>query len=160
IGVLGAGMMGGGIACVAAMSGCNVVLIDRTQEEAEKGKAYMQRTLAREVERGRRTQAEADGILARVKPTTDFAALAGAMLVIEAGCEDPAIKADVTRRATAVIRPEAVFASNTSTLPITGLATACARPERFIGLHFFSPVDRMALVEVILGKQTSDETLA
>jgi 3-hydroxyacyl-CoA dehydrogenase/enoyl-CoA hydratase/3-hydroxybutyryl-CoA epimerase len=160
IGVLGAGMMGGGIACVAAIAGCEVVLIDRTQEEAEQGKAYTQRTLAREVERGRRTQAAADAVLARITPTTDFAALAGATLVIEAVFEDTAVKADVTRRAAAVIAPDAVFASNTSTLPITGLAAAFARPERFIGLHFFSPVDRMALVEVIVGKQTSLETLA
>jgi 3-hydroxyacyl-CoA dehydrogenase/enoyl-CoA hydratase/3-hydroxybutyryl-CoA epimerase len=160
IGVLGAGMMGGGIACVAAAAGCEVVLIDRTQAEADKGKATTQKTLAREVERGRRTQPEADAILARIAPTTDFAALAGAALVIEAVFEDTAIKADVTRRAAAVLGPDALFASNTSTLPITGLAEAFARPERFIGLHFFSPVDRMALVEVILGRKTSQATLA
>jgi 3-hydroxyacyl-CoA dehydrogenase/enoyl-CoA hydratase/3-hydroxybutyryl-CoA epimerase len=160
IGVLGAGMMGGGIAFVSAAAGCEVVLIDRTQAEAEKGKAYAQKTLAREVERGRRTRAQADAILARITPTTDFATLGGSALVIEAVFEDTAIKADVTRRAAAVIGPDAFFASNTSTLPITGLAEAFARPERFIGLHFFSPVDRMALVEVILGKKTSRETLA
>jgi 3-hydroxyacyl-CoA dehydrogenase/enoyl-CoA hydratase/3-hydroxybutyryl-CoA epimerase len=136
------------------------VLIDRTQAEADKGKADTQKTLAREVQRGRRTQAQADAILARIASTTDFAALAGAALVIEAVFEDTAIKADVTRRAAAVLGPDALFASNTSTLPITGLAEAFARPERFIGLHFFSPVDRMALVEVILGRKTSQATLA
>jgi 3-hydroxyacyl-CoA dehydrogenase/enoyl-CoA hydratase/3-hydroxybutyryl-CoA epimerase len=160
IGVLGAGMMGAGIAFVSANAGTEVVLIDRSQADADKGKAYAQKSLARDVERGRRTQAQADAILARITPTTDFAALAGCKLVIEAVFEDTAIKADVTKRAEAVIPSDAIFASNTSTLPITGLAEASSRPASFIGLHFFSPVDRMGLVEVIVGKKTSPQTLA
>lgn len=160
VGVLGAGMMGAGIAHVAALAGCEVVLLDRTQAEAEKGKSASQKILAREVERGRRSEEQAKAIADHIAPTTDFAALKGCDIIVEAVFEDTAIKADVTRKAQAVIGADTLFATNTSTLPITQLATAAARPERFIGLHFFSPVDRMALVEVILGKETSEETLA
>jgi 3-hydroxyacyl-CoA dehydrogenase/enoyl-CoA hydratase/3-hydroxybutyryl-CoA epimerase len=160
VGVLGAGMMGAGIAHAAAQAGIDVVLLDTTQEAAERGKAHAQDLLDRAVKKGRRTAAQRDATLARITPTTDYAPLAGCELVIEAVFEDRAVKADVTRRAEAVLGAGAVFASNTSTLPISGLAQASARPAQFIGLHFFSPVDRMPLVEIIVGAQTSDETLA
>lgn len=160
LGVLGAGMMGAGIAHVSAAAGIEVVLIDRDLPYAEKGKAYSAKILAKDVERGKRTQADADAILARIKPSTSYDDLKGAELVVEAVFEDTAIKADVTKKAEAVISADAIFASNTSTLPISGLAEASARPANFIGLHFFSPVERMGLVEIIMGKQTSPETLA
>jgi 3-hydroxyacyl-CoA dehydrogenase/enoyl-CoA hydratase/3-hydroxybutyryl-CoA epimerase len=160
IGVLGAGMMGAGVAYVAAKAGLQVVLIDMAQEAADKGKAYSQALVAKQVERGQLAQDKAEALLARITPTTDYALLQGAEMVIEAVFEDRAIKADVTRKSEAVIAADAVFASNTSTLPITGLAEASARPANFIGLHFFSPVDKMPLVEIIVGKQTSQETLA
>ncbi len=160
LGVLGAGMMGAGVAYVSAMAGMDVVLIDATLESAEKGKAYAAKSLAKEVEKGRRKQEQADAILGRIKPTVDYALLEGADLVIEAVFENRGIKADVTAKAEAVIPKTSVFASNTSTLPITGLAKASQRPKNFIGIHFFSPVERMPLVEIIVGKQTSDETIA
>ncbi|MBC57130.1 MAG: 3-hydroxyacyl-CoA dehydrogenase [Confluentimicrobium sp.] len=160
LGVLGAGMMGAGIAYVAAAAGIEVVLIDATQENADKGKAYSAKVLDKMVDRGKRTRDAADAVLARVTATTDYAQLEGADLVIEAVFEDTGVKADVTKKAAAVIPDSAPFASNTSTLPISTLAEAFVRPEDFIGLHFFSPVDRMALVEVIMGKKTSDATLA
>jgi 3-hydroxyacyl-CoA dehydrogenase / enoyl-CoA hydratase / 3-hydroxybutyryl-CoA epimerase len=160
LGILGAGMMGAGVAYVSALAGMEVVLIDSTLELAEKGKAYSRALLAKDVERGKRTQAEADAILARIKPTVSYDDLAGSDLVIEAVFESREIKADVTQKAEAVIPKNAVFASNTSTLPITGLAQASKRPTQFIGIHFFSPVDKMPLVEIILGKKTSEDTLA
>ena len=160
LGVLGAGMMGAGIAHVSAMAGMQVVLIDVTAEAAEKGKGYSAGLLARDVEKGRRTAEDRDKILARITPTTDFAALKGADLVIEAVFEDRAVKAETTRKAEAQLAESAVFGSNTSTLPITGLAEASVRPENFVGIHFFSPVDRMPLVELIRGKKTSDAALA
>ena len=160
LGVLGAGMMGAGIAYVAAQAGIEVVLLDATAEQAEKGKAYSASQLRKDVEKGRSTQDKADAILARIRPTADYAQLEGCDLVVEAVFENRAVKADVTQKAEAVIPKTAVFASNTSTLPITGLAAASKRPKQFIGIHFFSPVDRMPLVEVIVGKKTSDETLA
>ena len=160
LGVLGAGMMGGGIAYVSAKAGIEVVLLDSTQEAAERGKAYSQGLLDKAVKKGRSTAEKRDALLAKITPTTDYAKLDGCDLVIEAVFEDRAIKADVTRKAEAVIPATATFASNTSTLPITGLATASTRPTQFIGLHFFSPVDKMPLVEIIVGKETSDETLA
>ncbi|QEZ46247.1 3-hydroxyacyl-CoA dehydrogenase NAD-binding domain-containing protein [Cupriavidus oxalaticus] len=160
IGVLGAGMMGAGVAYVAARAGMQVVLIDMAQDAAEKGKAYSQALVDRQVERGQLAQEKGQALLDRIVPTTDYALLQGAEIVIEAVFEDRAIKADVTRKSEAVIAADAIFASNTSTLPITGLAEASARPANFIGLHFFSPVDRMPLVEVIVGKQTSQDTLA
>jgi 3-hydroxyacyl-CoA dehydrogenase / enoyl-CoA hydratase / 3-hydroxybutyryl-CoA epimerase len=160
VGILGAGMMGAGVAYVSALAGMEAVLIDSSQELAEKGKAYSAKLLAKEVEKGRRTQEQADAVLARILPTVDYAQLEGADLVIEAVFEHRAIKADVTAKAEAVIPKTAVFASNTSTLPITGLAKASKRPKNFIGIHFFSPVEKMPLVEIIVGKQTSDETLA
>ncbi len=160
LGVLGAGMMGAGIAYVSALAGIQVVLIDSTLELAEKGKAYSAKLLARDVEKGRRSQEDAEAVLARIQPTVDYAALAGADFVVEAVFEHRGIKAEVTQKAEAVVGKAAVFASNTSTLPITGLAKASQRPKNFIGVHFFSPVEKMPLVEIIVGKQTSDETIA
>jgi 3-hydroxyacyl-CoA dehydrogenase/enoyl-CoA hydratase/3-hydroxybutyryl-CoA epimerase len=160
LGILGAGMMGAGVAYVSARAGMDVVLLDSTLELAEKGKDYSRQLLAKDVSRGRRTQADADVTLARIRPTANYSDLAGADLVIEAVFENREIKADVTAKTEAVIPKNAVFASNTSTLPITGLAQASKRPAQFIGIHFFSPVDKMPLVEIILGKKTSDDTLA
>jgi 3-hydroxyacyl-CoA dehydrogenase / enoyl-CoA hydratase / 3-hydroxybutyryl-CoA epimerase len=160
VGILGAGMMGGGIAYVSAKAGIDVVLLDTTQEAADKGKAYSQGLLDKAIKKGRSTPEKRDALLAKIKPTTNYEDLAGCELVIEAVFEDRAIKADVTKKAEAVLGADKVFASNTSTLPITGLAQASARPKTFIGLHFFSPVDKMPLVEIIVGKETSDETLA
>lgn len=160
LGVLGAGMMGGGIAYVSAKAGLEVVLLDSTTEAAERGKAYSQGLLDKAVKKGRSTAEKRDALLAKITPTTDYAKLEGCDLVIEAVFEDRAIKADVTKQAEAVIPATATFASNTSTLPITGLAKASARPQQFIGLHFFSPVDKMPLVEIIVGQETNDETLA
>jgi 3-hydroxyacyl-CoA dehydrogenase/enoyl-CoA hydratase/3-hydroxybutyryl-CoA epimerase len=160
LGMLGAGMMGAGVAYVSARAGMDVVLLDSTMELAEKGKDYSRQLLAKEVSRGKRSQADADVILARIRPTVNYADLAGVDLVIEAVFENRDIKADVTRQTEAVIPKNAVFASNTSTLPITGLAQSSKRPSQFIGIHFFSPVDKMPLVEIILGKKTSEDTLA
>ncbi len=160
VGILGAGMMGAGIAYQTAKAGITAVLLDTTQEAAERGKDYSKKLLDKQIQRGQITQEKADALLARIVPSTDYAKFDGAEMVIEAVFEDRAIKADVTRKSEAVITPNAIFASNTSTLPITGLAEASARPANFIGLHFFSPVDKMPLVEVIMGKQTSQETLA
>lgn len=160
IGVLGAGMMGAGIAHVTAAAGIAVVLIDRDQALAARGKDHTQRQCQAAVEKRRLTPAEADRVLGRITPTADYAALAGCDLVIEAVFEDRALKADVTGQAEAVLGADAVFASNTSTLPISGLAAAARRPERFIGLHFFSPVERMPLVEIIRGRQTGAAALA
>ncbi len=160
IGVLGAGMMGAGIAYSSAMSGMQVVLLDTSQTAAEKGKDYSAGLLNKRVARKKMTAEKATAVLAAIHPTTDFNDLSGCELVIEAVFEERNIKADVTAKAEAVLDADAVFASNTSTLPITGLAQASQRPQQFIGLHFFSPVDKMPLVEVILGEQTSDHTLA
>ena len=160
LGILGAGMMGAGIAHVSALAGMEVVLIDSTQASAEKGKAYSAKLLQKEVDRGRRKEESRDAVLARITPTTDYALLKGCELVIEAVFEDRNIKADVTAKTEAVLGRDAVFASNTSTLPITGLAKASKRPANFIGIHFFSPVEKMPLVEIIKGKRTSTETVA
>ncbi|MEC9363012.1 MAG: 3-hydroxyacyl-CoA dehydrogenase NAD-binding domain-containing protein [Pseudomonadota bacterium] len=160
VGVLGAGMMGSGIACVAAQAGLDVVLLDSSIDLARNGKAYSAKVLDKAVGRGKRTREQADAVLGRIVATTDYALLQDCDLVVEAVFENTDIKADVTRRAEAVLQQQAIFASNTSTLPISQLAQASARPDRFIGLHFFSPVDRMPLVEVIVGERTSDRTLA
>jgi 3-hydroxyacyl-CoA dehydrogenase / enoyl-CoA hydratase / 3-hydroxybutyryl-CoA epimerase len=160
VGILGSGMMGSGIALVAAAAGVDVILLDTEIEQAEKGKSYSTRVLDKDVRRGRRTQQQADAILKRIRPTTRYTDLADCEIVIEAVFEDREVKADVTRKAEAVIPKSAVFASNTSTLPISGLAQSSQRPAQFIGLHFFSPVDRMPLVEVIVGEQTSPATVA
>ena len=160
VGILGAGMMGSGIAYASAVAGLEVVLLDTEAALAERGKATSATLLEKRVARGRMSEAEGEAILARIEATSDFADLAGCELVIEAVFEDRAIKAEVTAKAEAVMPADAIFASNTSTLPITGLAQASKRPESFIGLHFFSPVDKMPLVEIIRGSRTSDATLA
>ena len=160
LGMLGAGMMGAGVAHVSALAGIEVVLLDSTLELAEKGKTYSRQLLTKDVERGRRSQADAEAVLARIKTTVSYDDLAACELVVEAVFENRDIKADVTRKTEAVIAKSAVFASNTSTLPITGLAQASKRPAQFIGIHFFSPVEKMPLVEIIIGKKTSEETLA
>ena len=160
LGVLGAGVMGAGIAYVAALAGIDVVLIDTTTEKAEGGRATAAGMMDRQIAKGRATEAKKSELLSHIHPATNFASLASADLVIEAVFEDRAVKAEATGKAEAVIRDAAIFGSNTSTLPITGLAEASARPENFIGIHFFSPVDRMGLVEIILGKKTGSRTLA
>ncbi|OGA58380.1 MAG: 3-hydroxyacyl-CoA dehydrogenase [Burkholderiales bacterium RIFCSPHIGHO2_01_FULL_64_960] len=160
LGVLGAGMMGAGVAHVAAGVGIEVVLLDSTLAQAERGKAHAARQLDKAIERGKHTRESADALLARIHPTVDYADLAGCDFVVEAVFENRDIKADVTRRAAAVLPATAVFGSNTSTLPITGLAQAFDRPQDFIGIHFFSPVERMPLIELILGEKTSRATLA
>ena len=160
LGILGACMMGAGIAYVSAKAGMQVVLLDTELESAEKGKSYSRSLLEKRVGRGKMSEADATAILDQIQPTTEYAALEGCDLVIEAVFEDRKIKADVTAKTEAVIPAGSIFASNTSTLPITGLAEASSRPDKFIGIHFFSPVDRMPLVEVIVGEQTGDEAIA
>jgi 3-hydroxyacyl-CoA dehydrogenase/enoyl-CoA hydratase/3-hydroxybutyryl-CoA epimerase len=160
LGILGAGMMGAGIAYVSAKAGIEVVLLDTAQEAAERGKAYSEGLLKKAIERGRSTEEKAAALLGLITPTTNYHDLAGCDLVIEAVFESVKIKADVTAKTEAVVPESCIFASNTSTLPITGLAEASERPEQFIGLHFFSPVDKMPLVEIILGEKTNDEAIA
>ena len=160
LGILGAGMMGAGIAYVAARAGIEVMLLDTSPDSAVKGRLVSQDLLDKAVRKGRSTPEQRDATLARITPTVRHEELAGCDLVVEAVFEDRAVKADVTRRTEALLAPDAVFASNTSTLPITSLAGASVRPAQFIGLHFFSPVDKMPLVEIIMGKQTDDATLA
>ncbi|MCA9970949.1 MAG: enoyl-CoA hydratase/isomerase family protein [Anaerolineales bacterium] len=160
VGVLGAGMMGHGIAYVSAYAGMDVVLKDVTLEKAAAGKAQAAALLDRQVQRGRLAADQRAAILDRIHPTAAAVDLQGCDLVIEAVFEDRALKARVTQEAEAQLANTAVFASNTSTLPITGLAAAAARPANFIGLHFFSPVHRMKLVEIICGRETAPETLA
>ena len=160
VGVLGAGMMGAGIAYVSAVAGIEVVLLDSTIEAAEKGKAYSAGILDKAIKRGRGTEDKKAKVLGQIKTTADYADLEGCDLIIEAVFEDPSVKAGVTAKAEAVIPDTAIFASNTSTLPITSLAQASSRPEQFIGIHFFSPVDKMLLVEIIKGAQTGDRAVA
>jgi 3-hydroxyacyl-CoA dehydrogenase/enoyl-CoA hydratase/3-hydroxybutyryl-CoA epimerase len=160
IGVLGAGFMGAGVAYVSALAGIEVVLIDRDQEAADKGKAHSQKLATDQVNRGRATAADRDALLARITPTPDYAGLKDCDLIIEAVFEDRKIKEEVIAKAQAVIGKETIFGSNTSTLPITSLAASFKDPRRFVGIHFFSPVDRMMLVEIILGKKTGDAALA
>ena len=158
--VLGAGMMGAGIAYVCARAGMEVVLKDVSVEGAEKGKAYSAKINEKAVSRGKLTQEKSDELLARITPTADPADAAGADLVIEAVFEDPDLKAKVFAEVAPHLAPGALLCSNTSTLPITDLAKGVDRPADFIGLHFFSPVDKMPLVEIIRGEETSDEALA
>lgn len=160
VGVLGAGMMGAGIAYSTATRGIDVVLKDVSVENAEKGKSYSEKLLAKKVSRGRMTEAQKADILSRIKATDSADDLEGCDLVIEAVFEDSGLKAKVTQEAEPKLVANGIFASNTSTIPITQLAGASARAENFIGLHFFSPVDKMQLVEIIVGEKTSDETLA
>ncbi|MEU9618728.1 3-hydroxyacyl-CoA dehydrogenase NAD-binding domain-containing protein [Streptomyces sp. NPDC048155] len=160
VAVLGAGMMGAGIAYSCARAGIDVVLKDISAEAAAKGKAYSENLLGKALSRGRTTEAARDELLARITPTGDPADLAGCDAVIEAVFEDTALKHKVFQEIQDIIEPDALLCSNTSTLPITVLAEGVSRPADFIGLHFFSPVDKMPLVEIIKGEQTGDEALA
>jgi 3-hydroxyacyl-CoA dehydrogenase/enoyl-CoA hydratase/3-hydroxybutyryl-CoA epimerase len=157
--VLGAGMMGAAIGYVCAKAGMDVVLKDVSREAAERGKQYSERIVAKDLERGRTTQEKGDALLARITPTDDPADADGADLVIEAVFEDPKVKAEVFKEIEPHLAPNALLGSNTSTLPITELAENVSRPEAFIGLHFFSPAEKMPLLEIIRGEKTSDETL-
>ena len=160
LGVIGAGMMGAGIAYVAASAEIDVVLIDATQEAADRGRAHSEDLLDKGIQRRKMTPEKKAEVLGRILATTDYAALAGCDLIVEAVFEDPKVKAEVTARVEAATGPDCIFASNTSTLPISGLAKASQRPEQFIGIHFFSPVDKMMLVEIIRGKATGDRAVA
>jgi 3-hydroxyacyl-CoA dehydrogenase/enoyl-CoA hydratase/3-hydroxybutyryl-CoA epimerase len=160
VAVLGAGMMGAGIAYVSARAGIDVVLKDVSPEAAEKGKDYSKKLLDKAVSRGKTTQAGADEVLARITPTADYADLAGCDLVVEAVFENAELKQQVFAEAEPAVDADALLGSNTSTLPITGLAAGVRRKADFIGLHFFSPVDKMPLLEIIRGEQTSDAALA
>ncbi|WP_170517277.1 3-hydroxyacyl-CoA dehydrogenase NAD-binding domain-containing protein [Ruegeria atlantica] len=160
VGVLGAGMMGAGIALVSAQAGMEVVLVDRDQEAADKGKAYTESYLDKGMKRGKVTAEKKEAMLDRITATPDLDHLKGCDLIIEAVFEDPGVKAEMTQKVEAIIPEDCIFASNTSTLPITDLAKASSRPEQFIGIHFFSPVEKMFLVEIIKGKQTGDRAVA
>ncbi|TJZ74108.1 3-hydroxyacyl-CoA dehydrogenase [Rhodococcus oryzae] len=160
IGVLGAGMMGAGIAYVSAKAGFEVVLKDVTIEAATKGKAYSEKIEAKALSRGKTTQEKSDALLARITPSADAADFAGVDFVVEAVFESQDLKHKVFQEIEDIVEPNALLGSNTSTLPITGLATGVKRQEDFIGIHFFSPVDKMPLVEIIRGEKTSDEALA
>ncbi len=160
LGVIGAGMMGAGIAFVSASAGIEVVLIDSTDEAAARGRAYSEGLLDKGIKRGKVTAEKKAEVLGRITATTDYAALAGCDLVVEAVFEDPKVKAGVTALVDAAVGPDCIFATNTSTLPISGLAKASVRPDQFIGIHFFSPVDKMMLVEIIRGKATGDRAVA
>jgi 3-hydroxyacyl-CoA dehydrogenase/enoyl-CoA hydratase/3-hydroxybutyryl-CoA epimerase len=160
LGIVGAGFMGAGIAFVAARAALEVALLDRDLASAEKGKAHAESVLARELSKGRATEADRASALSLIHPAADHSALAGVDLAIEAVFENRELKLDVLPKMESVLSADSVLASNTSTLPISGLAEKLQRPENFIGIHFFSPVDRMQLVEIIRGRKTSDETLA
>lgn len=160
VGIIGAGMMGAGIAYVSANAGIEVVLIDAAQDAADRGKAYSEGLLDKGISRRKVTAEKKAEVLGRITATTDYAALSGCDLIVEAVFEDMKIKADVTAKVEAVVGAECIFASNTSTLPISELAKASARPAQFIGIHFFSPVDKMMLVEIIRGKETGDVAVA
>src|SRR5947209_2927146 len=159
VAVLGAGMMGAAIAYVCAKAGIEVVLKDVSLEAAQRGRAYSEKLVAKGVERGKVTQEKGDALLARITATDRPEDAAGADLLIEAVFEDPKVKAQVFAEIEPHLAPDALLGSNTSTLPITGLAEHVSRPEEFIGLHFFSPVDKMPLLEIIKGEKTSDEAL-
>jgi len=160
LGVLGAGMMGAGITLVSVQAGIEVVLIDQTQEAADKGKAYSASFFDKGIARRKSTEEKKQAALDLITATTDLGALKGCDLIIEAVFEDPAVKAEMTKKVEAVIPEDCIFASNTSTLPITELAKASSRADQFIGIHFFSPVEKMLLVEIIKGKETGDRAVA
>lgn len=160
LGMLGAGLMGAGIAYVSAKVGMEVVLLDMSVENAEKGKDYSRNLVEKGVSRGKVSKEKGDALLERITTTDNHADLADCDLIIEAVFEDMDIKAETTRKTEAVIGENVIYGSNTSTLPITGLAKASARPANFIGIHFFSPVDKMPLVEIITGEETGDEAIA
>ncbi len=160
LGVLGSGLMGHGITYVSALSGLNLIMTDATQENADKGLSRIKVILNEELKQGRTTKGKMDEILSRITATADYDKLRNCDLIIEAVFEDRNLKGKVTAKAEKVMDSNGVFASNTSTLPITGLAEKSIRPEKFIGIHFFSPVHKMKLVEIIKGYKTNDETIA
>jgi len=160
IGVLGAGFMGAGIAYVTAKAGIPVVLLDRDMAASEKGKAHSAGLMDGLIKKGRATADEKERLLSLITPTADYADLDGCEMIVEAVFEDSEIKKAVTEKAEAVLKPAAIFASNTSTIPISSLALNSKRPKNFVGIHFFSPVDKMMLVEIILGKKTGDKAVA
>jgi 3-hydroxyacyl-CoA dehydrogenase/enoyl-CoA hydratase/3-hydroxybutyryl-CoA epimerase len=160
VGVLGAGMMGAGIAYVSANAGMDVVLIDQSQDAADKGKSYSTGILDKGISRKKVTEEKKEQVLSRINATTDLDALKGCDLIIEAVFEDVGVKAEITKKVEAIVGADCIFATNTSTLPISELAKASVRPEQFIGIHFFSPVDKMLLVEIIKGKATGDRAVA
>jgi 3-hydroxyacyl-CoA dehydrogenase/enoyl-CoA hydratase/3-hydroxybutyryl-CoA epimerase len=153
-------MMGAGIALVSAQAGMEVVLIDRDQAAADKGKAYSAAYMDKGIKRGKATEEKKEALLGQITATADLNALKGCDLIIEAVFEDPGVKAEMTQKVEAIIPEDCIFASNTSTLPITELAKASSRPEQFIGIHFFSPVEKMFLVEIIKGRETGDRAVA
>ena len=160
IGVLGAGFMGAGIAYETARAGIPVVLVDRDMPSAEKGKAHSDGLISEAIKKGRAKPEDKEKLLSLITPSADYGELAGCDLVVEAVFEDSEVKKSATEKSEAVLTSSAIFASNTSTIPITSLAKNSARPKNFIGIHFFSPVDRMMLVEIILGKKTGEKALA
>jgi len=160
VGVMGAGMMGAGIALVSAMAGMEVVLIDQKQDAADRGKSYTADYMDKGIKRGKATEEKKEKTLAQITATTDYAALEGCDLIIEAVFEDVGVKAEVTKDVLKHVDPDCIFATNTSTLPITELAKASDTPENFIGIHFFSPVEKMMLVEIIKGQQTGPRAVA
>ena len=160
VGVLGAGMMGAGISLVSALAGIEVVLIDREQAAADKGKDYTSAYMDKGIARKKATPEKKDAVLSLITATTDLEALKDCDLIVEAVFEDVGIKAEMTKKVEAIVGKDTIFATNTSTLPITELAKASVRPDQFIGIHFFSPVDKMALVEIIRGEQTGDRAVA
>ena len=160
VGIIGAGFMGASVAYVTANAGIEVVLLDQSMEHAEKGKAHSHKLVTDQIMKGRAKTADRDALLARITPSSDYALLKNCDLVIEAVFEDPQIKADVIAKIEAAIDPDTIFGSNTSTIPISSLANNTQRPNNFIGIHFFSPVEKMMLVEIILGKKTSDQAQA
>ena len=160
VGIIGAGMMGAGIAYVSANAGIDVVLLDAAQDAADRGKSYSEGLLDKGIARRKVTPEKKAEVLARITATIDYAALAGCDLIVEAVFEDMRVKAEVTAKVEAAVGPDCIFATNTSTLPITDLARASTRPGQFIGIHFFSPVDKMNLVEIIRGRETGDMAVA
>jgi 3-hydroxyacyl-CoA dehydrogenase/enoyl-CoA hydratase/3-hydroxybutyryl-CoA epimerase len=160
VGVLGGGLMGSGITHVTVKGGMDVIVLDRSVEDAQKAVAYSQKIVDKAVKRGKMTQEKADAFMARITPTDNYDDLKDVDLIIEAVFERPDVKADVIKKTEAVIGPDVIFASNTSTLPITGLAKNSSRPDQFIGMHFFSPVEKMPLLEIIPGEQSGDKALA
>jgi len=160
VGVLGAGLMGGGIAYVSALAGLDVVLIDRDQDSADKGKAYSDKLMSSQIAKGRAKTADKEALLGRITASADYSSLKGCDLIIEAVFEDRAVKEEATKKAQAVVGPDVIFASNTSTLPIGSLAATSLKAENFIGVHFFSPVEKMMLTEIIMGEKTGAKALA
>src|SRR5277367_6511954 len=160
IGVLGAGFMGAGVAYVSASAGLEVVLIDRDQESADKGNAHSEKLISSQIAKGRAKSADREALLARIHPSADYSDLKGCDLIVEAVFEDRAVKREAIERAQKIVGGDVIFASNTSTLPIGSLAEMSVLPETFVGIHFFSPVDKMMLVEIIMGEKTGPKALA